>query len=127
MRLFQRPSRARWASLAIALSLFAPSIVAADHHKSLSDCTSFDQVEKGDTDLQLTVHNSCSIAVACDVSWQIVCQPDAKKHRSVHAGTAKLSLDEGTSQSTDASAAVCGADASWQINDISWSCQADNS
>jgi hypothetical protein len=120
------PSRARWAGLALALSLFAPSIVAADHHKSLSDCTSFDQADKGESNVEMTIHNSCSVAVACDVTWRVVCVPGANKRRSVHPGAAKLTLEEGKSDSTEASAAVCG-DASWAIDGIEWSCQEDHS
>jgi hypothetical protein len=120
------PSRARWAGLALALSLLVPSVVAADHHKSVSECTSFDQVDKGETNVEMTVHNSCSIAVSCDVTWRVVCVPGGNKRRSVHPGAAKLTLEENTSQAAEASAAVCG-DGSWQIDAIEWSCQEDHS
>lgn len=108
----------------LAALLSIPAIATADHHKSLSDCTAFDQQDKGDAGIEMTVHNACSIPVDCDVSWKVVCNPDSKKRREIHPSAAKLTLTEGTSQATDASAAVCG-DGAWEINDIEWSCQAN--
>jgi hypothetical protein len=92
------------------LSLCVPSVVTADRHKSISDCTTFDQIDKGDTQVQLSIHNSCSIPVACQVTWRVTCQPDAKKHKTIHPGDAKVS-----------------GDASWQIDGIEWTCAEDNS
>src|SRR6185295_1663070 len=37
---------ARWATCALAILICVPAL--ADHKKSIADCTSFDQVEKGD-------------------------------------------------------------------------------
>jgi hypothetical protein len=90
--------------------------------RSLADCTAFDQQDKNDTTVSLTIRNTCTIPVDCSVSWRVVCAPDSKKRRAAHAGSQKLALVEGTSSSADASAAVCGDDA-WQIDSISWSCQ----
>ena len=91
------------------------------HARSLADCTSFDQQDKNDVTVDLTVHNSCTIPVDCSVSWKVVCAPQSKKRRSEHAETRKLALVEGTAGSAEASAAVCGDDA-WSIESIEWSC-----
>ncbi|MBV8759246.1 MAG: hypothetical protein JO257_18305 [Deltaproteobacteria bacterium] len=89
--------------------------------RSLADCTSFDQQDKDDVTVDLTVHNSCSIPVDCTVSWKVVCAPQSKKRRSEHPESRKLALVEGTAGSTQASAAVCADDA-WSIESIEWSC-----
>ena len=47
--------------------------------KSLADCTSFDQTDKDDDTVELTIHNSCTIPVDCSISWRVVCAPDSKK------------------------------------------------
>jgi hypothetical protein len=95
----------------------------ADRRKSLADCTVFNQADKGDTAVELTIRNSCTIPVDCMISWNVVCAPDAPKRRANHPGSAKLSLaaDNGT-KSAEASARVCGDD-SWAIQSIEWSCQ----
>jgi hypothetical protein len=89
--------------------------------RSLADCTSFDQQDKGDAAVDLTIHNTCTIPVDCTVSWRVVCAPQSKKRRSEHPGSEKLALVEGAASSTEASAAVCGDDA-WSIDSIEWSC-----
>jgi hypothetical protein len=89
--------------------------------KSLSDCTTFDQQDKGDVAVDLSVHNSCTIPVDCTVSWRVVCAPASKKRRAEHPGSQKLSLVEGTTSAAEASAAICGDDA-WSIDSIEWSC-----
>lgn len=114
-------SWARWASCALAISICVPAAFA-DHKKSLSDCTSFDQEDKGDDAVQFTIHNSCSVPVDCAISWRVVCAPDSKKRRSAHASAARVSLKEMGADSKEASAAVCGDDA-WSIDSISWSCE----
>ena len=114
-------SWARWATCALAISICVPAL-AGGAKKSLADCTSFDQTEKGDDAVELSLKNTCSIPVDCSISWKVVCAPDAKKRRSVHPGSSKLSLDTGGSSKAQASAAVCGDD-SWSIESIEWSCQ----
>ena len=110
----------RGASLALALSICLPAF--ADHHKSVAECTAFDETEKGEDALELTVHNSCSIPVDCTLAWVVVCAPKSAKRRAAHASSTKFSLDQAATQSTDASAAVCGDD-SWSIEGVTWSCQ----
>ena len=89
--------------------------------RSLADCTSFDQQDKGETAVDLVIHNSCTIPVDCTVSWRVVCAPASKKRRAEHPGSQKLALVEGTTSSAEASAAICGDDA-WSIDSIEWSC-----
>lgn len=89
--------------------------------RSLADCTSFDQQDNGDTAVDLSIKNSCTIPVDCTVSWRVVCAPKSKKRRSEHPGSQKLALVEGTTSSAQASAAQCGDDA-WSIDSIEWSC-----
>ncbi len=115
---------ARWATCALAIGIFVSS--AAASKKSLADCTTFDQVDKGDDGVEMTVKNSCSIPVDCALSWEVVCAPKSKSRRAVHAASAKLSLaaDKG-SETKAVSAAVCGDD-SWTISGVQWSCTANN-
>ena len=114
----------RWAACALAITVAVP-VALADHGttkiKSISSCTTFDQADKGEDAVELNVQNCCAAAIECTVSWQVTCI-DAKKHKTTHPSEQKLSVTEGTSQSTDASAAVCG-DQSWSIDAIQWSCQ----
>jgi len=111
----------RWATCALAVSICVPAL-ADRAKKSLADCTTFDQEDKGDSGVSFTLHNRCSVPVDCSITWQLVCAPESHKRRSVHANTAKLALTEGAARSTDASAAACG-DAGWSLEDIQWSCQ----
>jgi len=90
--------------------------------RSLSDCTSFDQQDKGDAAVEMTVRNACTIPVDCTVSWRVVCAPASKKRRAEHPTSQKLALVEGTSSSATASAEICGDDA-FAIDSIEWSCQ----
>jgi hypothetical protein len=115
-------SWARWATCALAISVSVPVVAFADHAKSLSDCTAFDQADKGEDKVEFTIHNTCTIPVDCTVSWRVVCAPDSKKRRNAHANATKLAISDNTSQSADASAAICGDDA-WAIDSVNWSCQ----
>jgi hypothetical protein len=112
---------ARWATCALAVSICVPAAADRRGH-SVAECTAFGQAEKGDDAVAFTITNSCSIQLDCSISWQVVCAPDSKKRRAVHATTAKLSLDHGGTSSTEASASVCGDD-SWKIEGISWACE----
>ena len=113
----------RWATCALTLLIVIPVIPAAAdrRHRSLAACTSFDQADKGGDKVAFTIHNACSIPVDCSVSWRVVCAPDSKKRRASHPSTAKLAILDGGSQSTEASAAICGDDA-WSIDAVQWSC-----
>lgn len=113
---------ARWASCALAISICIPA--SADRiRRTVASCTSFDQSDPGETNVGFTVRNACSMPVDCSVSWRLVCAPEAKKRRAAHPASANFSLDPGTSQRTEASAAACGDD-SWVIDSVRWSCQA---
>ena len=113
----------RGALCAFALSICVPALAtAARGHKSLADCTAFDQEDQGDDAVKFTVHNSCSVPVDCAIHWRVICAPDAPKRKAFHEGSAKLSLGEMASGSTDASAGSCGDD-SWAMDQIEWSCQ----
>src|SRR5438309_11750476 len=94
---------ARWATCALATSICVPAL--ADRKRSLSDCTAFDQADKGDDGIALTIHNKCTIPVDCAVSWRVVCAPKSKR-RSIHRTTTKLAITEGDAQTTSATAAV---------------------
>jgi hypothetical protein len=105
---------------ALILTVCIPAL--ANTSKSLSDCTTFVQSEKGDDALTLSVSNSCKVPVDCSVKWRVVCAPDAKKRRAVHEKSSKFTLAEGTAQTTEASAAVCGDD-TFAIDHIEWGCE----
>ena len=113
--------RARWAICALAISLWGPA--SADRApRTLARCTTFDQVEKAEARVEFTIRNTCSIPVDCSVTWRVVCAPDSKKRRAEHPSRASFALASGTSQSAEASVAVCGDDA-WTIDSVHWSCQ----
>jgi len=116
-------NRARWATCALAMMILVPAAAAdRDSKKSLASCTSFDQTDKDDDTVELSIHNSCSIPVDCTMSWRVVCAPSSKKRRASHAGSAKLVLTSGGTGSGQATASVCGDD-SWSIEAINWSCE----
>lgn len=114
------PVRARWAICALAITICVPAL--ADTKRSVSDCTSFAQTEKGEDTLELSVHNSCKVPLDCSVKWRVLCAPNAPKRRVAHAKTKTFTLGEGVGQSTEASAAVCGDD-SFTIDRIEWGCE----
>lgn len=114
-------SWARWATCALAISICVPAL--AEHHsRSVSDCTNFNQADKGETAVEFTIRNACTIPVDCSISWQVVCAPDAPKRRSHHPGAAKMSLSPQNASQSEANAAVCGDD-SWAIQAIQWRCE----
>jgi hypothetical protein len=114
---------ARWATCALAMMILVPAATAdrADK-KSLASCTSFDQTDKDEETVEMSIHNSCSIPVDCTMSWRVVCAPSSKKRRASHPGSAKLALTSAGTGSAQATAAVCGDD-SWAIEAINWSCE----
>ncbi|HEU0029786.1 MAG TPA: hypothetical protein VFQ53_04070 [Kofleriaceae bacterium] len=120
-------SWARWASCALAISICVPAALADGRasRKSLADCTSFDQEDRGEDKVALKITNTCTVPVDCTISWRVVCAPESKKRRAVHAGSAKLALETATSRSAEASAAVCGDD-SFAIDQIQWACEPNN-
>jgi hypothetical protein len=113
---------ARWATCALAISICIPALADHGRAKSLAECTSFEQTDKGEDKVEMSIKNACKVPVDCQLSWRVVCAPDAKKRRSVHPTSTKLALEEGATQSAEASATVCGDDA-WAIDSISWSCE----
>ena len=118
-------NRARWASCALALvSLTAPAVADKSVHKSkgsIAECASFDQKDSGDTSVDFTVTNSCTIKVECSVTWSLTCAPDSPKHRSRKQQGASFNLETTEAKTTTASADSCG-DAGWSIDDVNWSC-----
>jgi hypothetical protein len=87
-----------WATCALAITVAAPMLAsapaAAEHShggKSLAECTAFDQADKGDSAVQFTIHNTCTIPVDCTLSWRLVCAPDSKKRRSTHPSSGAAS------------------------------------
>jgi hypothetical protein len=113
--------RARWASCALVLPICLP-VAVADHKKSIADCASVDQQNKGEDTVAFTIANACTVPLDCKLEWQVVCAPYSKSRRAVHPGTHKVTLVAGASQSTEASAAICGDDA-WSIDAVEWSCE----
>ena len=113
---------ARWATCALAISICVPAATAGKAKKTIADCTSFEQNDKDDDTVEMKVQNSCTIPVDCSVSWRVVCAPDSAKRRSVHASSKAFSLTEGSGQSAEASAAICGDDG-WQLDSIKWGCE----
>jgi len=118
---------ARWATCALAVSICVPAIPAlADRaRRSVATCASFDQSDEHEARVAFTIHNTCSMPLECAVSWRVVCAPESKHRRSAHPAATSLAISNGTSERTEASAAVCGDDG-WVIDSVRWSCQADN-
>ena len=117
-----RTTWARWATCALAISIGVPALAGKRAAKSLSDCTTFTQTDKSEDTVELSVHNSCKAQVDCSISWKVVCAPESSKRRAEHPGQLKFTLLEGTEQTTEASAAVCG-DESWTIEAVRWGCE----
>ncbi|MDX2089863.1 MAG: hypothetical protein SFX73_18550 [Kofleriaceae bacterium] len=115
---------ARWATCALAIMIIVPVAAAGDggSKRSISSCTTFDQVDKDEETVELTIHNACTVPVDCSISWRVVCAPDSKKRRMVHPGSKKVSLETAGTTSAQASASVCGDDA-FAIDSIQWSCE----
>jgi len=104
------------------LCAFRGPAAADPGRRSLASCTRFDQAESGNDKVALTIHNACTIPIDCAVSWRLVCAPESKKRRASHPSRASFTLTEGGSETTLASAAVCGDDG-WTIDSVEWSCQ----
>ena len=113
---------ARWATCALAITIIVPAALAGGAKRSISDCTSFQQTEKDEETVELTIHNSCTVPVDCSMSWRVVCAPESKKRRAAHPGSKKVLLESAAMTSAEASAAMCGDDA-WTIDSIQWSCE----
>ncbi len=105
----------------LALSVFVPAALA-DRAKSIADCTYFDQKDKSEDTVELSIKNLCTVPVDCSMSWRVVCAPESKKRRAVHPASAKISLESGGTTSKEASATPCGDDG-WVIDSIKWSCE----
>jgi len=126
--------RARWALLALALSIAMPTQLAvADDNaskttakkkrRSVDECTSFDQKDRDDEEgVDFSVNNSCSMPVACSVRWRVTCAPESKKRRSRKSDSQSFQLDASNGLTVTASTARCGDDG-WQVDDISWACE----
>jgi hypothetical protein len=128
-------SRARWASLALALSIALPAQLAlADRktdgdakkkkveRKSVAECTSFDQHDREDEEgVDFSVNNSCSMPVSCSMRWTVTCAPESKKRRSRKSDSQSFALDASNGITLTASTARCGDDG-WSVGDISWAC-----
>lgn len=114
----------RFVIVGLALAVFVPAALA-DRSKSISDCTYFDQKDKSDDVVELSVKNLCTVPVDCQMSWRVVCAPESKKRRAVHPSAAKFSLQSGDVTNKEASATLCGDDG-WVIDSIKWSCQPNN-
>ena len=117
-----RATNVRWAICALAIGIALPATAGIHAKKSLADCTSFSQKEKGDDGFEMSVHNSCKAQLDCSISWKVVCSPESQKRRAVHANSSKFTLLEGGEKSAEASAAVCG-DESWTIEQVNWGCE----
>lgn len=115
---------ARWASCALAIMIAVPAATAdqGGSKKSIARCTSFDQVDKDEDTVELTIHNSCTIPVDCEITWRLVCAPESKSRRATHKRSAKFTLTSTGQQAATASAAVCGDDG-WTMDGVSWSCE----
>ena len=111
----------RGATCALAIVIAMP-IAFAGGQRSVASCTSFDQNDKDEDKVELSIKNTCSMPVDCTIKWRVVCAPEAKTRKTLHASSAALTVSTGSTQAAEASAAVCGDD-SWTIDNIHWSCE----
>jgi hypothetical protein len=127
------PHRARWATLALALTIAVPAIAdvgtsdtaspdGKKKKRSISECTSFDQRDRDTEDgVDFTINNSCTVPVACSMRWTVTCAPQSKKRRSRKSDSHAFQLAADAGIKLTASAERCGDDG-WSVDDISWSC-----
>lgn len=125
------PCRARWSICAVALSVVAVSpAVLADSKSSgkkpskrtISACTSFDQLDRADEDgVDFSITSSCDVELACGIKWKLTCAPESKKRKTFREAAA-FNLTTGTTAGVTASSARCGHDG-WEIAEITWSCE----
>ena len=87
----------------------------------VSVCASFDQHDREEAGVDLVVGNGCDVKLSCNVSWTLTCTPRGGGNTRT-SERSDFALDTGGQQSTLASPASCGSH-SWQIDDVSWSCQ----
>ncbi len=106
-----------------ATSSLATADTAVAKQRSLARCTSYEQREKNDASLEISIKNSCSMPIDCKISWQLVCAPESKKRRKVLPESLTFTISTDATQSTAASATACGDD-SWLIQGVSWRCEA---
>lgn len=117
-------------ALALAM-LVSPAVAGPKKAKgkkakvaSVAACTSFDQLDRdGEDGVDLVVSSTCDVKLSCSVSWELTCKPAVGKSRKSNHGEA-FSLATSASETTTASAGVCGNDG-WVIDDVTWSCQPD--
>lgn len=109
-------------ALAVVCSLSSFASADSVRRRSLTSCTQFEQRDKDELSLELTVRSTCSMPIDCALSWQLVCAPDSRKRRKVTSGAASFTVGSASAQSADASAASCGDD-SWTIKNITWRCE----
>lgn len=105
---------APWAFIAYA----APLPVSHGAEK-VSECVEV-AAENTAQGMSLKVHNACSFAVRCELTWTLRCDgdpPDAGRSMS-----AEVRLDRGAESSLLASGGECGAKI-WEIADDAWSCK----
>jgi hypothetical protein len=75
------------------------------------------QTEEG---LYLRLANRCDFDLSCTMSWRVRCDSDEPGTRRRKAEV--LEIDQGTTDGTYASAAICGDDG-WRISEVRWSCE----
>lgn len=117
-----RTTWARGATCALAILLAVPALADKRARRSLSDCTHFTQTDKSEVVVELAVHNRCKAQIDCSISWKVVCAPQSRARRAVHARSAKFTLAEGAADRAEASAEICG-DEAWSIESIQWGCE----
>jgi hypothetical protein len=120
----RRPGCAR-ALLAVACLLAvsaAPTIASAERRKgSVAACTSFSQADRDDDLVEFTIASTCTVPLACKLSWKLTCAPESRKRRRALPASASFRIEASSSEVRTASAAACGDDG-WVIDHVQWSC-----
>jgi hypothetical protein len=87
-------------------------------------CDRFSQeTDKAEKSIDFNLKNLCSVEIKCSLSWNVRCADGAT---GGGPQSVQLVVAPGTSETTRASAQVCG-DAAWSISAAEWTCRRTSS
>jgi hypothetical protein len=120
----RRNRLASWVTSVLSCAAFAAVIASvgdasADDSTRVSKCVKYQQTQK-ETAIEVRLTSSCSIDLACSVTWKLACEGKEPTHEAK-----AFPLLAGDVGQVTASAARCG-DAGWAIRGVRWSCKASD-
>jgi hypothetical protein len=115
-------ARALLAAACLLSIITGASIASADRRRgSVSACTTFTQADRDDDLVDFTIASTCTVPLACRVSWRLTCAPESRKRRRSLPSSTSFRIAASSSEQRTASAAACGDDG-WVIDRVTWSC-----